>query len=504
MATGDESRAVTTWRSSSLALLLRRVDDSLARQQVGSTLIAWARGSVLHAWATDDSTGKVSIDLGNTVVVPASIRDAVQSSSLFSPVRRSPRVVDVLMAALVASLPLGSYEVAIFSLPDILVLVTSAVLAFRVVADGALRLTRAAVGGVLAVTAVFLWMSVSTAVTDAPVRSLTQPFGHWLLLVVVVLYVKRSRDVHRLLAVASAAAVGVALLTLLAAVVQLPTEPYTIPPRTFGPVTMPVGRVRGLPLAFGILGMFMLYPAPYLALRAWQDHSLSSAGGFGTIVLAVVITQSRSTYLALVAAIAVLGVAGILWVIAFGPPRWRRRVGLTSVVAGLLSVPVILIGTRVLINAGRLNFLRRIRQLRGGASIVLERPLFGTGMAQFRAATNVDNVIHTAWFRLGVEVGLPALIAFVAAVYLGFRQLVRTATCTEHRSLAVVALAGAAAVAVEASFQGSFGRPTWVILGIAVTAPWRIGEPATDGVHLTRSEATSTEGRTVGAETDTT
>ncbi|MFB6102264.1 MAG: O-antigen ligase family protein [Haloplanus sp.] len=444
----------------------------MSRQTVGATILAYGRESALYRWATARSEGFVSIHLGGARFLPESLLAAVASSTLLAPIIETRRSSDILMVALIASLPLGSYEVALFSLPDVLLLLTSGVLGLQALRRRRLRVTAASLGTIAATTGLLLWMSVSIALTNASPLSLTQPIGHWLLLVVIVLYVDDTSDVHRILSAAAVAAVGVAFLTLLGAVVQLPTEPRTIPPRTFGPVTMPVGRVRGVPLAFGILGMFLLYPAPYLAVRGWRDRSLGALGGVGGIVLAVGITQSRSTYLALAAAIGVLAVTGIGWIIAFGAPRWRRRVGIASVLGGIASIPVALVGARILIAAGRVNFVRRLRQIRQGLSTLLARPLFGTGPDQFQSSTGAENVIHAAPIRLGAESGLPTLVAFLAAVYLGVRQLVRTAFTSRHRSLAVVVAAGAAAVAVEAVFQSSFGRPTWVVLALAVTAPW--------------------------------
>ncbi len=377
------------------------------------------------------------------------------------------------MMALIVSLPLGPFEVGMFSLPDVLVLVTVVVLGLDALRRGALQRTTASIGAVVAITALLGWMAGSIAATGASVRELTQPIGHWLLLCAVVLYVDNHRDAERVLLAGAVAAAGIAVLTLLATVVQLPMEPRTLRPRTFGPIRMPVGRVYPLPLSFGILGMFLLYPAPYLAVRGWQERSRIALGGAGAVVLAVVITQSRSTYLALAAAVGILALAGVCWTLVHGPTHWRRRMGFGALVGGTVSLPIALLGARTLIRAGRRTFVARLGQVREGVLLMLDRPLFGTGPGQFREVVEIRHVIHTAWVRLGAESGVPALALFLVAVYVGVRQLVRTATQTERATLAIVLLAGGTAVAIEASFQGSFGRPTWVVLGLAVTAPWR-------------------------------
>jgi cytochrome bd-type quinol oxidase subunit 1 len=98
--------------------------------------------------------------------------------------------------------------------------------------------------------------------------------------------------------------------------------------------------------------------------------------------------------------------------------------------------------------------------------------LFGTGPRQFQALSGVDNVIHAAWLRLGVEIGLVALVLMSITAYLATRQVIRTAV-NERSWVAVAVLAGMIAVAIEASFQGSFGRPTWVVLALGLSAPWR-------------------------------
>jgi hypothetical protein len=379
---------------------------------------------------------------------------------------------EVLVWGIVATLALGFWSISLFSIPELFLLLAAVVLGAEMITDGSVSLTPAAVSGLLALTSLLIWTAASTAATGAPVRPFVTRMGRWLTLVVVLLAVDTERDAERLLRVAAAAAVLLSLLTLLATVVELPMEPRTIPPRTFGPVTMPVGRVIPVPLAFGIFGMILLFPLPYLVLWGWRERSWTPLAGAGAIVLAVIIGQSRSTYLALAAGVITLGITGAAWIIAEGPPRWRRAVGVSGIVGTLVAIPVTVEGTRILIAAERINYVRRLEQARAGIMVLADRPLFGTGPRQFQAVSGADNVIHAAWLRLGAEVGLVALVLMGVTAYLAARQVVRTAV-NERSWLAVAVLAGIAAVAVEASFQGSFGRPTWIVLALGLSAPWR-------------------------------
>jgi hypothetical protein len=379
---------------------------------------------------------------------------------------------EVLVWGVIATLALGFWSVSLFSIPELFLLLAAFALGFEVITDGSVSLTSAAVGGLVALTGLLIWTALSTVATGAPVRPFVTRAGRWLTLVVVLLAIDTERDIERLLDIAAAAAVVLSLMTLVATVVQLPMEPRTIPPRTFGPVVMPVGRVIPVPLAFGIFGMILLFPLPYLLLRGLRERSPWPLAGVGVVVLAVVIGQSRSTYLALAAAMTVLVIAGAVWAVAEGPPRWRRAVGVGGIVGTLIAVPVAVVAGQILIAAARANFVRRLEQARAGFRVLADRPLFGTGPKQFQTLSGVDNVIHAAWLQLGVELGLVALVLIGVTGYLATRQVVRTAV-NERSWVAVAVLAGMIAVAVEASFQGSFGRPTWIVLALGLSAPWR-------------------------------
>jgi hypothetical protein len=483
-AVGDDRTEMETWRSSwirnawaqsGVRALLLRVDAWVTESSLsalGAALVGWVEASAIARWARAAPHGQVSISLSESGLLPADLLGAVERSKTRQLVQRLLPRGEVLVWGVVATLGLGFWSVSLFSIPELLLVLAAVVLGIEAMTDRTVSLTPAAIGGLLAMTGLLVWTAASILATNAPIRPLVTRMGRWLAFLVVLLAVDTERDVDRLLSVAAAAAVLLSLLTLAATVVELPMEPRTIPPRTFGPVTMPVGRVLPVPMAFGIFGMILLFPLPYLVLRGWREHSWGSLAGAGVIVLAVVIGQSRSTYLAVAVAATVLAIAGGVWAVAEGPPRWRRAIGVSGLVGTLIAIPSSVIGARILIAAERINYVRRLEQARLGLVALADRPVFGTGPEQFQSVAGADNVLHTAWLGLGAEIGLVALLLVGMAAYLATRQVVRTAIY-ERSGLAVVVLAGMAAVAVEASLQGSFGRPTWIVLAIALSAPWR-------------------------------
>jgi hypothetical protein len=463
------------WARSGLQRLLVHVDARIADSWLsvlGATLLGWIKSSVFVRWASASPHGQLSVELSESMLFPPELLDAVKRSKTRQLAQRLLPQGGVLVWGVVATLALGFWSVSLFSIPELLLLLAAIVLGIETITDGSVSLTSAAVGGLLAMTGLLIWTALSTLATGAPVRPFVTRMGRWLTLVVVLLAVDTERDIERLLSVAAAAAVLLSLLTLLAIVVDLPMEPRTIPPRTFGPVTMPVGRVLPVPLAFGIVGMILLFPWPYLVLRGWRERAWGPLAGAGVIVLAVVIGQSRSTYLALVAAVTTLTIAGATWISVEGPPRWRRAISVGGLVGTLIAIPAAAVGARILIAAERVNYVRRLEQARAGITTLADRPVFGTGPRQFQAVSGADNVIHAAWLRLGAEIGIVALVLVGVTAYLATRQVVRTAV-SDRSWIAVAVLAGMAAVAVEASFQGSFGRPTWIVLALALSAPWR-------------------------------
>jgi|GEM_PF-4119407 len=463
------------WTRSGLRRLLIRADARIAGSSLsalGATLLEWIRSSTFVRVASISPRGQLSIELSGSVLLPTELRNAIKHSETRQLIQRLLPQGDVLVWGVVATLALGFWSVSLFSVPELLLVLAAVVLGVETITDGSVSLTSAAIGGLLVMTSLLIWTALSTLATGAPVRPFVTRMGRWLTLLVVLLVVDTERDTERLLSVAAAAAVLLSILTLVATVVDLPMEPRTIPPRTFGPVTMPVGRVIPVPLAFGIFGMLLLFPLPYLVLRGWRERSWRPLVGAGTIVLAVIIGQSRSTYLALAAAIVVLVIAGVVWIVTEAPPKWRRAIGVGGVVSTLIAIPVAVIGAQILIAAERINYIRRLNQARAGITTLADRPIFGTGPRQFQAVSGADNVIHAAWLRLGAEVGLVALALVCVTAYLATRQVVRTAI-NDRSWIAVAVLAGMVAVAVEASFQGSFGRPTWIVLALGLSAPWR-------------------------------
>lgn len=475
METLGRSWVRETWTRSSVRQLLLRADRRLADSSLsafGGALLRWAGASALARWACASPRGRISIALLQSAFLSAGLSDSVEGAKTRRLIERLLPRGEVLMWGAVATLGLGFWSISLFSLPELLLVLAAVVLGVEAIADGSVSLTSAAVGGLLAMTALLVWTAASILVTDAPVRPLVTRMGRWLALVVVLLAVDTERDAERLLSVAAGAAILLSLLTLVATVVDLPMEPRTIPPRTFGPVTMPVGRVIPVPLAFGIFGMLLLFPLPYLVLRGLRERSWLPLAGAGLVVLAVVVGQSRSTYLALAAATITLALAGGAWIVMDGPTRWRRAIGVGGIVGTLVAIPVAAVGARILIAAERSNYVYRLEQARAGIMILVERPLFGTGPNQFQAVSGADNVIHAAWLQLGAEIGLVAVALVGVTAYLATRQVVRTAV-GDRSWIAVAVLAGMAAVAVEASFQGSFGRPTWIVLAVGLSAPWR-------------------------------
>lgn len=459
-----------TWTRSTLRRGLIRANSSLS--SFGATLLAWIAASAFAQWAYASPRGQRSLALSESAFFLTWVLDAITHSRTRHLVQQLLPRGEALVWGVVATLGVGFWSISLFSIPELLLLLAAVVLGFEAMTDGSVSLTSAATGGLLALTGLLFWTAASTLVTGAPVRPFVTRVGRWLTLLVVLLAIDTERDVERLLRVAAAAAVLLSLLTLVATVVDLPVEPRTIPPRTFGPVAMPVGRVIPVPLSFGIFGMILLFPLPYLVLRGWRERSWFPFAGAGVIALAVVIGQSRSTYLALAAAIGTLSIAGFVRVVANGPSRWRRAIGIGGVAGALIMIPVSVIGARILIAAGRINYVRRLEQIRQGIESLMALPVFGTGPRQFQAVTGADNVLHVAWLRVGVETGLIALLLMGVAAYIATRQLVRTVV-NDRSWIAVAVLAGLAAVAVEASFQGSFGRPTWVVLALGLSAPWR-------------------------------
>jgi O-antigen ligase len=203
------------------------------------------------------------------------------------------------------------------------------------------------------------------------------------------------------------------------------------------------------PLAFAVA--FSLFPS--------RPRERVVAGGVLALVLvAIVLTLSRASYLA-------MAVLAVVLVLSFRSPRWRlRAIGLLALL-GLLLVEVPFINQRIA-SLGHSAGLRS--SIYGQALRMLsERPLQGAGIsgfpirvAPFRPPTQVIELYpHDLWLTTWSELGLLGLIALAV---IAFGLLWRGARALPMASdIFRPVLWGAVGALVLLLVHGLFDSPYW-------------------------------------------
>ena len=174
-----------------------------------------------------------------------------------------------------------------------------------------------------------------------------------------------------------------------------------------------------------------------LLARGMGKKVLWTIGIMG-MLLAVVLTYSRSGLLALVVAVVVC-----LW--KFGVRAKNFSLLAAAFLLGLVALGVV---------AGTPHYLKRVesifvsnvegsgdsgsiearrRILEMSIQEAVHHPIFGIGAGQFGAATQTWKVTHNTYTELAAEGGFPALFLFLAILYLTFRNLKRVRSLPAYR-----------------------------------------------------------------------
>jgi putative inorganic carbon (HCO3(-)) transporter len=200
--------------------------------------------------------------------------------------------------------------------------------------------------------------------------------------------------------------------------------------------------------------------------------------------IGLVPTYSQSSFLALLAGLAVL--AAIRW-------SWRWTLAAVAIGAIGAVLVVLLVGGSGKLTSDRLNvdLSGRGSLISGGADLFAEKPIQGYGSGSFQAAyrDHRDNkdapvtVSHTEPVTVGAEQGLIGLAVYVALIAVALSTLGRGLWNAPPAAAAGLAarpaiLAAFVALLVHTlAYAGFFEDPlTWVLLAVGASLAW--AEPA--------------------------
>lgn len=253
-------------------------------------------------------------------------------------------------------------------------------------------------------------------------------------------------------------------------------------------------------------------------LSPWQLWGARVILWLGTLLIAgiLVLTQSRSGYIGMAAALLVLLLIGL-------PRRWRRIVLVIVLVAGLVTGVLLLVGDYL--QMWQWRFGGQLPVL-GGYSIddrmkiwsraifsLQDFPFTGMGMNTFREVVYVlyplsqvpSNVniahAHNEFLQVGLDLGIPGLIAFIALYIIAFWMIKRAWKLAgsfeppERKLQRAVVLGLGGGLLVHMSYGmtdavalgAKPGVLFWMLLGLIASNFMQMGSPLNDDREISRS-----------------
>jgi putative inorganic carbon (hco3(-)) transporter len=233
------------------------------------------------------------------------------------------------------------------------------------------------------------------------------------------------------------------------------------------------------------LSLVLLFPLAFalsfVVVRSSRFNTLLGVIGSAAIVLAIIFTQSRG---GLIGLLAVLGVYGLRMI------RSRAVAIALCVVAGLGLAAAMGLKSRVSggeaeISASGIDDSAMGRIYAWGAAINMaaSRPLTGVGINNFASSyyfytdkwENRDKAVHSTWFQVLGETGLPGIVVFLMLVVATFRSA--RASVGRLDAAKAPAILRATAIALVAALAGfcaagtfltqAFTWPLYVLIGMS-------------------------------------
>lgn len=220
----------------------------------------------------------------------------------------------------------------------------------------------------------------------------------------------------------------------------------------------------------------VLATAALLWVRTRKDFALLT-GLIGILWFGLVSTYSQSSFVALLAGLAVL--AAIRW----GRPRWT----LAAVAIGCVGVAAAVLFAGGRVEVDRINIITggRANLVEGGAELFAERPFQGYGSGSFQKAYRAQredkdlpvSESHTEPVTVAAEQGLIGLVAYFLLILVALQTLSRGIWAGGAARAAVLA-AFVSLLVHTLSYAGFFDDPiTWVLLAVGASLAPEVRDP---------------------------
>jgi O-antigen ligase len=308
--------------------------------------------------------------------------------------------------------------------------------------------------GLLAV--LMFQMSAMTIVNSGYPRRIVTYFGYLLFVVAIMIYCDSYTDINRLIWAGFLSAFSISLLTI----VHASTYPVGIP---FGGTyhqsrVIPIKRAIAPSLTYGTFGMFIMMSLPYHIINIKNSKKVKLTM-IGIISLAILISQSRSTWIAVV-----LGLFSIFTIILHRSDIQRELkifLILTPSILFALILPVLL---------EIRSPAQRITQVLVGLEIIGDNLLTGVGPGNLQSYHELDVSIHNSFINLAARSGILSLAIVLMVWSLAIYTLVNNIINDRFLILSMCLFGSFVAVIIETNLTTAFSKVPWIIVAIAVTS----------------------------------
>ena len=390
-----------------------------------------------------------------------------------------------LLIIYIISIPLENYTTF---LSNVVILTIIALIAGYLLLGGRVVFNRSQLSIIVLLSLFFIWFLLSSVTAEFPVRHLSLAKTVVLVLVVTVagcVGVSSRKRLHSTVLILMGLTVTIGLLTIVHVIVPLPFGKETAPVRSIGPIY----RTFGVDMKYATYGIMASFAVPYLTIvsivpeRFFDKKCQKSVRngaliGLLVIVSAIIIGQSRSTYISLTAVTGTLSFLVPIFVIQKRRPIHFivQYAAPTVLFAGICATVILFF---VSVTSGIFNLgvsvpqagpiQARYQQYLLAIQTMVEQPLFGVG-ARYIWAINSNHTVHNLWLLVGTWSGFPGFIIWVSIFGVLTVALFRRMFVSDRRlqALQIVLLTSLVGTTIELAFWIGFRDILAVFMAITV------------------------------------
>ncbi|MDB9253338.1 O-antigen ligase family protein [Halorubrum ezzemoulense] len=303
---------------------------------------------------------------------------------------------------------------------------------------------------------------ITTFIQQGSPRRLITYIGYLLVTTILFLYINSISDAERVLRAAFLSAVAINALTIIHSVtypVGFPFGQAYLGQRTVVGVTVPFQRTLGLPnITYGAFGMMSMVGTPYYLYKGIKNRCIITLFGVSLVLLGVLITQSRSTWVATSLAVFIVISGYVL-------KETRKKTKIAYVLAIVIpAIALVPSSIKSLISIKSSTFSSRTEQYRIALELLQSNPVTGVGLSnvnQFYSAY----AIHSGFLRIGAEAGAFAFLTVVTVWAISLLFVSKGVFLSSaHYTIRVGVIAGIGAMIIEANMVPGFGKAPWILL----------------------------------------